>query len=226
MLAALLAQHRVVIAETYPAEAMRHLGLRMAGSKRRQVDRAGLADGLRAAMARLGARGDVGIDGGFGADAAGEDRFDSVLGLLCVLQVLAGLRPDFVPDDPWIRRWEGWVLGPNSFAVGPRGGCRWRVGCINRRSLWSTNMKRRTILAGAAGSLLTSALARPALAQNRSLRTLKFIPEGNLANADPIWTTTTVARNHGFMIYDTLFGVGFGAQAAAADGGSLRHLRR
>ena len=21
------------------------------------------------------------------------------------------LRPDFVPADPWIRRWEGWVLG-------------------------------------------------------------------------------------------------------------------
>jgi peptide/nickel transport system substrate-binding protein len=68
-------------------------------------------------------------------------------------------------------------------------------------------VKRRTILAGAAGSLLTSALPRPALAQSRSLRTLKFIPEGNLANPDPIWTTTTVARNHGFLIYDTLFGL-------------------
>jgi peptide/nickel transport system substrate-binding protein len=67
-------------------------------------------------------------------------------------------------------------------------------------------MKRRTILTGAAGSLLTSALPRPALAQGRSLKTLKFIPEGNLANPDPIWTTTTVARNHGFLVYDTLYG--------------------
>jgi hypothetical protein len=25
--------------------------------------------------------------------------------------VLDGVRPDFVPDDPWIRHWEGWVLG-------------------------------------------------------------------------------------------------------------------
>ena len=25
--------------------------------------------------------------------------------------VLAGNRPDTAPDDPWIRRWEGWVLG-------------------------------------------------------------------------------------------------------------------
>ena len=68
-------------------------------------------------------------------------------------------------------------------------------------------MKRRTVLAGAAGAMLASPLPRPALAQGRSLRTLRFIPEGNLANPDPIWTTTTVARNHGFMIYDTLFGV-------------------
>jgi hypothetical protein len=34
-----------------------------------------------------------------------------VLGLLCVLNVLAGRRPDGVPGDPWVRRWEGWVLG-------------------------------------------------------------------------------------------------------------------
>src|SRR3712207_7284214 len=48
---------------------------------------------------------------GFGADAAGEDRFDSVVGLLGLIGVLDGARPDFVPEDPWIRRWEGWVLG-------------------------------------------------------------------------------------------------------------------
>ena len=48
---------------------------------------------------------------GFGSDAAGEDRFDCVLGVLCVLNVLAGNRPDTAPPEPWIRRWEGWVLG-------------------------------------------------------------------------------------------------------------------
>ncbi len=68
-------------------------------------------------------------------------------------------------------------------------------------------MKRRDVLAGAAGSALLGALPRPSLAQGAAARTLKFIPEGNLANPDPIWTTTTVARNHGFLIYDTLFGV-------------------
>ncbi len=64
-------------------------------------------------------------------------------------------------------------------------------------------MKRRELLAAAA---LAGALPRPSLAGEAAARTLRFIPEGNLANADPIWTTTTVARNHGFMIYDTLFG--------------------
>jgi hypothetical protein len=55
---------------------------------------------------------------GFGADANGEDRFDSVLGVLCVLNVLAGNRPDTAPADPWIKRWEGWVLGQTAMPSG------------------------------------------------------------------------------------------------------------
>ena len=106
---------RVVVAETYPAEAMRQLGLRMAGSKRRQADRARLADGLVAALNEAGAVPDTAmaaaIRNGFGTDAAGEDRFDSLLGLLCMVAVLDGRRPDTAPDDPWVQRWEGWVLG-------------------------------------------------------------------------------------------------------------------
>jgi hypothetical protein len=111
----LLRPGHVALAETYPAEALRHLNLRLRGSKRRQSDRAALAPALLAAMALLSAVPDPAltqaIADGFGADAAGEDRFDSLLGLLCVLNVLAGNRPDTAPDDPWIMRWEGWVLG-------------------------------------------------------------------------------------------------------------------
>lgn len=111
----LLAPGVIAVAETYPAEALRHLGIRLKGSKRRQADRAAVADPLLGAMAALRAPPEAALVAaardGFGADAAGEDRFDCILGLLCVLNVLAGNRPDTAPDDPWIRRWEGWVLG-------------------------------------------------------------------------------------------------------------------
>ncbi len=112
---ALLAPGRVALAETYPAEALRHLRIRLAGSKRRQSDRAAVAPALLSAMAGLAVRPDgamrAAVADGFGADAAGEDRFDSTLGVLCVINVLAGHRPDTAPPDPWLHRWEGWVLG-------------------------------------------------------------------------------------------------------------------
>ena len=118
---ALLRTHEIVIAETYPAEALRHLGLRLAGSKRRQSDRAALAAPLRAAMRALNvhptAAMRTAIENGFGADAAGEDRFDATIGVLGVINVLAGNRPDGIPGDPWLRRWEGWVLGQTDLPV-------------------------------------------------------------------------------------------------------------
>ncbi len=111
----LLAPGAVAIAETYPAEALRLLGLRLAGSKRRQADRAALAGPLSAALALARATPApalaAAIAVGFGADAAGEDRFDCVLGVLAVLAVIDGRLPDTAPADPWIARWEGWVLG-------------------------------------------------------------------------------------------------------------------
>jgi len=65
-------------------------------------------------------------------------------------------------------------------------------------------MHRRSLLQGGALALAAPHLA---LAQGNA-RTLRFVPQGNLANIDPVWTTTTIARNHGLMIYDTLFGLG------------------
>jgi hypothetical protein len=111
----LLAPGSVALAETYPAEALRHLGIRLRGSKRRHADRRAAAVALLAAAEQQSAFPDDSMRGaildGFGMDASGEDRFDSVLGVLCVLNVLAGNRPDKAPADPWIQCWEGWVLG-------------------------------------------------------------------------------------------------------------------
>lgn len=63
-------------------------------------------------------------------------------------------------------------------------------------------MHRRTVftLALAAGATLVSIGAH---AQNNVLR---VVPHSNLAILDPIWTTAYMSRNHGYMIYDTLFG--------------------
>ena len=111
----LLAPGRVAVAEVYPAEALRQLGLKLAGSKRAQPPRLALADALLAAMARLRVAPSADLADcvaeGFGADAAGEDRLDCVLGLLNLIAVLDGARADHIPEDPWITRWEGWVLG-------------------------------------------------------------------------------------------------------------------
>ena len=112
---ALLQPGGVAVAETYPAEAMRQLGLKLGGSKRRHSDRLRLASPLRGAMLRLDARPERGLDllleQGLGADAAAEDRLDCLLGVLNVLLVLTGGRPDTAPADPWVQHWEGWVLG-------------------------------------------------------------------------------------------------------------------
>jgi hypothetical protein len=112
---ALLEPGGVAMAETYPAEALRHLGMKLRGSKRRQSDRAAAAPSLLSAMDRLAVVPEPSlldaVTTGLGADAAGEDRFDCILGVLCVINVLAGHRPDTAPDDPWLTTWEGWVLG-------------------------------------------------------------------------------------------------------------------
>lgn len=111
----LLAPGTLAVAETYPAEALRHLALRLPGSKRRQPDRAALAAPLAALLPRLNVRADAALlaqlQTGFGPRPDGEDRLDCVLGALAVINVLEGHRPDTPPPDPWLTSWEGWVLG-------------------------------------------------------------------------------------------------------------------
>ncbi|MBV8402170.1 MAG: DUF429 domain-containing protein [Acetobacteraceae bacterium] len=119
---ALLEPGVVAIAETYPAEALRHFGLHLRGSKRRQSDRAAIAAPLIAVMAALDCAPHAALRrlaaDGFGDDRAGEDRLDCVVGLLCVINVLAGNRPDTAPDLPLVRVWEGWVLGQTALPAG------------------------------------------------------------------------------------------------------------
>ena len=64
-------------------------------------------------------------------------------------------------------------------------------------------MKRRTFLGVAAGAAV-STLAKPSIAQ--PAKVLKFVPEADVAIVDPVWTTATVTRNHGYLVFDTLYG--------------------
>ena len=54
-----------------------------------------------------------------------------------------------------------------------------------------------------AAAVLAATLAvAPAQAQQN---TLKVVLHSDLKIVDPIWTTAYIARNHGYMVYDTLF---------------------
>ena len=44
----------------------------------------------------------------------------------------------------------------------------------------------------------------PAIA---SAQTLKVVMHSDVKILDPIWTTAYIVRNHGYMVYDTLFAV-------------------
>jgi peptide/nickel transport system substrate-binding protein len=66
-------------------------------------------------------------------------------------------------------------------------------------------MKRRTFLKGATALTLAGpGLTGHASAQAASI--LKFVPQANLTALDPVWTTATVTSNHGYYVYDTLYG--------------------
>jgi peptide/nickel transport system substrate-binding protein len=52
-----------------------------------------------------------------------------------------------------------------------------------------------------------AALAAPSLSRGASAVALRFIPQSDLTILDPIATTVYTARNHGMMVFDTLFGM-------------------
>src|SRR5437899_2917604 len=61
-------------------------------------------------------------------------------------------------------------------------------------------MKRRNLLAVAA------ALAAPHIGNAQAAKPLRFVPDADLALLDPVLTTNYQTRDHGFMVFDTLYG--------------------
>ena len=64
-------------------------------------------------------------------------------------------------------------------------------------------ISRRSMLAMGAAA----ALPAPVVAQDMRAQTLRFVPQANLSVLDPVFTTATVTGNHGWHVFDTLYGV-------------------
>jgi len=115
-LAELAGSKPVIVTETYPGDVYRQIGMPRNGwSKRRQADRTRMGQSM---VPWLAARPDLNTDlllpsinDGFGSDKAGEDRFDAVIGLLGMLDVVDRRRGEGIPAIDAVRKWEGWILG-------------------------------------------------------------------------------------------------------------------
>jgi peptide/nickel transport system substrate-binding protein len=63
-------------------------------------------------------------------------------------------------------------------------------------------IRRRLFTVGAA-----AALAAPSISRGAAAAALKFIPQSDLTILDPIISTVSTVHNHGYMVFDTLFGM-------------------
>jgi peptide/nickel transport system substrate-binding protein len=64
-------------------------------------------------------------------------------------------------------------------------------------------LSRRAFAAGSAAAVVTA--HAPYVHAQKTGRTLRFVPHADLKILDPIWTSAYITRNHGYMIFDTLF---------------------
>ena len=67
-------------------------------------------------------------------------------------------------------------------------------------------ISRRQMVRGATATVTLATLGAPAVRAQKDARTLRFVAEADLKILDPIWTTAYITRNHGYLVYDTLFG--------------------
>src|SRR5271155_3647335 len=77
---------------------------------------------------------------------------------------------------------------------------------LNRGRLMAHRLTRRDFGKTAAAASLATAFPRLGAAASDN-KTLRFIAQSDLRVLDPIWTTAYVTRNHGYMVFDTLFAI-------------------
>ena len=66
-------------------------------------------------------------------------------------------------------------------------------------------ISRRQVVQGAAATAAVT-LRAPAVRAQNDQQTIRFVAEADLRVLDPIWTSAYITRNHGYLVYDTLFG--------------------
>jgi hypothetical protein len=110
--------YNIVVVETYPAEFYGHLGIlsdRNRKSKRRQLDRIYYADKLinwsEENHLILDDSLKSMIKDGFGDYPESEDRFDALIGLYGMINVVQGNHPTGEPVPSHIAKIEGWIFG-------------------------------------------------------------------------------------------------------------------
>jgi len=68
-------------------------------------------------------------------------------------------------------------------------------------------ISRRQVVRGAAGAAASAiVLGAPSIRAQKGQQTLRFVAQADLKVFDPIWNTAYITRNHGYLVYDTLFG--------------------
>ena len=111
----LLSSGKIVVAEAYPAETYSHLGLdrgfgkRTQAGRQRQVNR--IFDWCKSHEIELDQTLESDVRNGFGTHPSGDDLFDSLVGVLGLIEVLQRPSAFDVPNEPAIRLIEGWIVG-------------------------------------------------------------------------------------------------------------------
>ena len=66
---------------------------------------------------------------------------------------------------------------------------------------------RRHVFRGAAAAVAVTTLGAPAVRGGNDRQTLRLVAQADLKVFDPVWQTAYIVRNHGYLVYDTLFGM-------------------
>ena len=68
------------------------------------------------------------------------------------------------------------------------------------------HLSRRQVLGGAVATAAAVTLGAPSVHAQKRGQTIRFVAQADLKVLDPVWTTGYITRNHGYLVYDTLFG--------------------